>query len=282
MSCHIGAEIDNYRLDFKDDILVVEACEYNKSFLKIKPTISVVTNVECEHMECYKTLFNLQSAFLTFVKRAQSRFAYSEKSTKFLKKCNNVKFVEKEELNYQPKILGEHNIKNISLASSVARYLGVSDNVIANAVKNFGGVKRRYQLIGKNNNHNVYIDYAHHPTEVSAFINTLLTYEKNAQIIFQPHTFSRTKMFCAEFVDIFKNLDNIIIYKEYAAREKKKEGLSAKQLYMEIKRVNSAVVYCSNEKELKKHINNDVTCAFVGAGDINLMAEKLVNNSLGE
>lgn len=276
VSCHIGGEIDNSRLDFNDDILVVEACEYKKSFLKIKPTISVVTNVECEHMECYKTLFNLQAAFLTFVKRAETRYTFAEKSTKFLKKCNNVQFVEKAELNYQPKILGEHNLKNISLATAVVRSLGVSEKVIENTIKNFGGVKRRYELIGKYNEQDIYIDYAHHPTEVKAFVSTFLSQEQKAQIIFQPHTFSRTKTFCAEFVDIFKNLENVIIFKEYAARENKEEGMSAKDLFLEIKKVNNSVVYCDNEKELIKHIKAYNTCAFVGAGNINLVAEKLV------
>lgn len=278
VSCHIGAEIDNARLDFKDDILVVEACEYKKSFLKIKPTISVVTNVECEHMECYKTLFNLQAAFLTFVKRADTRFVYAEKNTKFLKKCNNVKFVEMNKLNYKPKILGEHNLKNISIATAVTRHLGVGEKEIENTIKNFRGVKRRYELIGKFNNQNVYIDYAHHPTEVNAFIKTFLTQYPTGQIIFQPHTFSRTKTFCVEFVDIFKKLDNIIIFKEYSARENKKEGMSAKELFLKIKKLNHKAIYCANEKQLIKHINMDVASAFVGAGDINQVAEKLVSN----
>jgi len=278
VSCHIGAKMDNVRLDFKDDILVVEACEYKKSFLKIKPTISVITNVECEHMECYKTLFNLQSAFLTFMKKADTRFVYAEKSTKFLKKCNNVKLIEMINLNYKPKILGEHNLKNISLAIAVARHLGVTERVIENVIKNFSGVKRRYELIGKYNNQKIYIDYAHHPTEVNAFISTFIMQYPTAQIVFQPHTFSRTKTFCAEFVDIFKNLDKPIVFKEFSARENKNEGMSAKELYLHIKKVNSTVVYCANEKQLLKHINPNAACAFVGAGDINLVAEKLVNN----
>lgn len=278
VSCHIGGEIDNARLNFNDDILVVEACEYKKSFLKIKPTISVVTNVECEHMECYKTLFNLQSAFLTFVKKAKMRFAFQEKNTNFLKKCNKIKFVSVENFLYKPKLLGEHNLKNISLASAVARYFGIEEDVIENTIKNFGGVKRRYELIGKYKEQDVYIDYAHHPTEVKAFVSTFLSQEEKGQIIFQPHTFSRTKAFCAEFVDIFKNLKNIIIYEEYAAREKKTEGMTAKELYLQIKKVNNSVFYCANEQQLIKHIKNERACAFVGAGDINLVAENLVNN----
>ncbi len=279
VSCHIGAEIDNAKLDFSDDILVVEACEYKKNFLKLKPTIAVVTNVECEHMECYKTLFNLQSAFLTFIKRAKHRFVSLEKSTRFIKKCNNITFVKNKELNFKPKLVGEHNLKNISLAIDVAKHVGASDKSIENAIKNFGGVKRRYELIGKHNGNNIYIDYAHHPTEVNAFISTLLKQERNAQIIFQPHTFSRTKTFYYEFVEIFKNLENIIIYKEYAAREKKKDGMSAKQLYREIKKFNSSAQYCKSEKELKGKLKNTATYAFVGAGNINLVAERLKHDN---
>lgn len=277
VSCHIGADVKKARFNLSDDFLIVEACEYNKSFLKLKPTISVVTNIECEHMDSYKNLFNLRSAFLTFIKRAGKRFVYDEKSTKFLKKYGNIEFVEPTNLELQPKIKGEHNLKNISVAVAVCSALGVDEKIIKKTVNSFTGIPRRYELIGNVEDKKFFIDYAHHPTEVQEFIKTFMKEENNVQIIFQPHTYSRTKTFMSEFVETFKNVDNLIIYKEYPAREIKAQGKSAKDLYLEIKKINSTVKYCANEKTLMKNLNGE-NLAFVGAGNINLVAEDILKH----
>ena len=276
VSCHIGAEVDNARFNLNDDYLVVEACEYNKSFLKLKPTISVVTNIECEHMDSYGTLFNLRSAFLKFLKCGKKRFVFLEKTTKFLKKYNNINFVDNIEFKISPKIKGEYNLKNISLAVAVCKDLGVQDKIIEKAVNSFEGVPRRYELLGKYNDSDIFIDYAHHPTEVKAFVETFKKENKNVQIVFQPHTYSRTKTFLKEFVSIFSKIENLIIYKEYSARENAEKGVSAKELFLEIKKHNENVVYCDNIKEILKNLKSNSAIAFVGAGDINLVAEKLV------
>ena len=276
VSCHIGADVKNARFEIGDEYLVVEACEFNKSFLKLKPQISVVTNIEREHMDSYQTLFNLRSAFLSFLKRAEKRFVYLEKSTSFLKKYNNINFIENINLPINPKISGEHNLKNIAAAVSVCRDLGIDDQIIIDAVNNFEGVARRYQLLGEIDQNKIFIDYAHHPTEVKAFTETFLAEHKNAQIVFQPHTYSRTKFFLKEFVSVLSEVENIIIFKEYSARERKEQGMTAKQLYYEIKKKNSKVKYAESVKDVVKLINNNSSIAFVGAGDINLVAEQII------
>lgn len=277
VSCHIGADVAHARFHLGDEYLVVEACEYNKSFLKLKPTISVVTNVEREHMDSYGTLFNLRSAFLTFLKRGEKRFVFVEKSTKFLNKYNNINFVNNAILPINPKIKGEHNMKNISVAVAVCQHLGVDEKTIVKAVNSFSGTPRRYELLGEFFNSQVYIDYAHHPTEVKAFVETFIGEHKQAQIVFQPHTFSRTKMFFKDFVSVLSKIDDLIIFKEYAAREKIDQGKSAKDLFLEIKKHNPSVKYCDNLKSISKILNHKTTIAFVGAGDINLIAEKIIN-----
>ncbi|MCQ2555862.1 MAG: Mur ligase domain-containing protein, partial [Clostridia bacterium] len=95
VSCHIGADVFAPRFNTKDDVLVVEACEYNKSFLSLYPTVSVVTNVEPEHLDCYGSFFALKSAFATFLRRGKKRFVFKGKTTQFLGKINDVNFVEK-------------------------------------------------------------------------------------------------------------------------------------------------------------------------------------------
>jgi len=276
VSCHIGADVKNYHFDLNDEFFVVEACEYNKSFLKIKPNISVVTNVEKEHMDSYGSFFNLRSAFLSFLKKSEQRFVYVDKSTKFLKKYNNINFVEKCNLNINPKIKGEHNLKNISLAVAVCLDLGVAEKDIIKAVNLFDGVPRRYEFIGNYKNSKVYIDYAHHPTEIKAFVETFKAENEKYQIIFQPHTYSRTKTFFKDFVSVLSKVENLIIYKEYSAREKTNNGLSAKDLFDEIKKQNINVKYCSNKKSLEKFLEKNSSIAFVGAGDINIIAENIV------
>ncbi len=276
VSCHIGGEVKDYRFNINDDYLVVEACEYNKSFLKLKPTISVVTNIEREHMDSYGTFFNLRSSFLNFLRRGDKRFVFVDKSTNFLRKYNNINFINNHNLEINPQIKGEHNMKNISVAVAVCRDLSIDDKTIIEAINSFEGVKRRYEFIGKYQNNKVYIDYAHHPTEVKAFIETFNKENVNSQIIFQPHTYSRTKTFLKEFVSIFSKVDNLVIYKEYSAREKRTCGLSAKQLYTEIKKVNNTVKYAKDINSIIKNLETNCSLAFVGAGDINQVAESLV------
>ena len=277
VSCHIGADIKNERFVLGDDFLVVEACEYNKSFLSLYPDVSVVTNVEAEHMDCYENLFDLKMSFIKFLKRANTRFVFREQSTRFLKRYKWINFVDKTDIALSPKIKGEHNLKNISLAIAVAKHFGVEDSKIVSVVNNFEGVARRYEYIGKYNQSRIYIDYAHHPTEVKAFLDTFCLEYVDKQIVFQPHTFSRTKMFLKEFVSLFADLKNPIIFKEYSAREKKSAGVSAKVLFHEIKKVNSSVKYCASYRSVLKHLKQNDAVAFVGAGNINLVAEKIVN-----
>lgn len=278
VSCHIGAEVFAPRFELGDDYLVVEACEYNKSFLSLFPHISVVTNIEREHMDCYKNLFNLQSAFLTFLKRGKLRFVYSDKTTSFLKKYKNINFVNLTDLQFSSKLKGEYNLKNISLAVAVCSSIGIDYEIIKKAISSFGGIPRRYECVGKFNNQKVFIDYAHHPTEVKSFVETFQKEFEHNQIIFQPHTYSRTQTFFKEFVLILRRVKNLIIYREYAAREKEILGASAKDLYLEIKKYNSDVIYCENYKSIIKFLKPNHTLAFVGAGDVNMLAEKLIKS----
>ncbi len=282
VSCHIGADVKNARFNFGDDFLVVEACEYNKSFLSLNPHVCVVTNVEAEHMDCYKNMFSLRAAFSTFLKRGKMRFVGDDKSNQFLLKINGVIQAKPLNLtNLKPKLLGDYNKKNICLAFCVCQNLGISPIVIVKAINSFVGVNRRYQFITDYAGANVYIDYAHHPTEIGAFASTFLSEHQNSLIVFQPHTYSRTKTFLNDFVRVLKNVPNLIIYKEYPAREKKDAGLSAYQLFCQLKSsiqptdMLKNLHYCTNLKSVLKHFNNYDALAFVGAGDVDKLAYKL-------
>ncbi len=278
VSCHIGADVFAPRFNTDDDVLVVEACEYNKSFLSLYPTISVVTNVEPEHLDCYGSFYALKTAFATFLRRGKKRFVFKGKTTEFLRKINDVNFVEKKQ-NMQTKLLGEYNQKNIALASAVARSFGVSEQVIERVVKNFSGLPRRYEYIGDFNRTKCYIDYAHHPTEVGEFVTTFLEQNKGALIVFQPHTFSRTKNLLPEFLSVLRAVKDICIFKEYSAREEKSSGMSAYELYLKVKEINKNVRYCATTKNVIKQMAGYRAVAFVGAGNINLVAKNIVKTN---
>ena len=278
VSCHIGADVFAPRFKCGDDFLVVEACEYNKSFLRLKPTISVVTNVEAEHLDTYKNLFNLKTAFLTFLKRGEKRFVFDSASVDLLKRTKNVTFVSKTKLNINPKIKGEYNLNNISLAIAVAHELNIDDSTIIKAVNSFSGVPRRYEYLGKYDNAKIFIDYAHHPTELKSFIQAFSTEFPDHKIVFQPHTYSRTKMFLKEFLQALKDVKNLCIFKEYPAREKKNLGLGAHDLYLELKKYNQGVRYGASMKSLLNFVSGCEPVAFVGAGDIDKFAKKIVKS----
>ena len=279
VSCHIGADVFASRFDLGDEYLVVEACEYNKSFLSLYPNIAVVTNIEPEHMDCYGSFYNLKNAFLTFIKRANKRFVMEEKSTEFLKKQKNIIRVQANE-NLHSKLKGEYNAKNISLSIAVAKELGIDEEIINKVVSSFKGVPRRYEHIGSCGKTKVYIDYAHHPTEINVFISTFRKEYPNSLIVFQPHTFSRTKNLFYEFVSVFCGLSNLVIFKEYPAREKSVLGKSAYELFKSLAIYDINVRYAKNINQISKLIQCFDAVAFVGAGDINKVAEKIVERNL--
>lgn len=278
VSCHIGADVFAARFDVKDEILVLEACEYNKSFLNFHPTISVVTNVEADHIESYGSLFNLKNAFAVFLKRGKVRFINRNESTNYLHNIKDVKVVDRTNLNIKPKILGEHNYQNISMAVAVCKSIGVSEKVITQAINSFAGVPRRYEFLGMWQNNKIYIDYAHHPTEINAFYETFKQENKNCAIVFQPHTYSRTKYLLNQFVDVLSKIDNLILFKEYPAREKPWQGMSCFDLYCKIKSKNNNVKYFSSEKSLVKNLPINTAISFVGAGNICEIAKKIIKS----
>jgi len=278
VSCHIGADVFASRFNIEDDFLVLEACEFNKSFLSFYPTISVVTNVEAEHLDSYGSIFNLKNAFSVFLRRGQKRFIFDDKSTVFLQQIKNVKVVKKTDLNVKPRISGEHNLNNISLAIAVAKSLGIDEKTICEAINMFEGLPRRYEFLGYVNNQKIYIDYAHHPTEIKAFVETFFSQNKNCLIVFQPHTYSRTKLLLKQFIDVLSKIDNLIIYKEYPAREKPWKGLSAFDLFEQVKQKNSNVKYFKTSKGLFKNMCNYEAIAFVGAGNIDQIAKKFIKS----
>ncbi len=205
--------------------LVVEADEYNRHFLNFHPFVGVVTNIEEDHLDCYKDLADIQSAFDKYLSQSENKVLdYS----KYLPKV--------------PKLLvpGEHNRMNAAAALAVADILKIDEGVAQKALAEFSGTWRRLEKKGETpEGVMVYDDYAHHPTEIRASLEALREIypfgEKKITVLFQPHLYSRTKALFADFVLSFGLADKLLILPIYFAREQKDESISSYKLAQAIR-----------------------------------------------
>ncbi len=298
VSCHIGAQTQDARMQYGDEYLVVEACEFKRSFLHIKPYLAVITNVEKDHLDCYKDLTDIQSTFRQFADSAQYVIVGQNPTTEFLGVKKHDYVVQKVYFDSTAQLtefsivtdrcvpitistLGGYNVDNATLSARVAWFLGFSDCAIVNGLRDFKPVARRSQLIGKFNDADVVIDYAHHPTEIRQFYEAMKFVYHEMLFIFQPHTYTRTKALLGDFVETLKTIDNLVIYKEYSARETSSMGVSSKQLVDILKQNGVKAKYAGNKSSLQRLMKKTDYDAilFVGAGDIASIAGEIVGES---
>jgi len=173
---------------------------------------------------------------------------------------------------------GHHNVLNSLAALAVARELKVPIKIIQNAIENFPGISRRFEILGNftiNKNQFTWIDdYGHHPTEMREVLDTIKNIWPNRRIVmvFQPHRYSRTSEYFNQFVDVLKNLDYLILMDIYAANEKPLDNISSEVIVSEVEKYNKNVVLINNEKNLINNIDkiimNDDIFLTMGAGSI--------------
>lgn len=298
VSCHIGAQTQDARMQYGDEYLVVESCEFKRSFLHIKPYLAVITNVEKDHLDCYKDLTDIQNTFRQFADSAQYVIVGQNPTTEFLGVKKQDYVVQKVYFDSTAQLtefsivtdrcvpitistLGGYNVDNATLSARVAWFLGFSDCAIVNGLRDFKPVARRSQLIGKFNDADVVIDYAHHPTEIRQFYEAMKFVYHEMLFIFQPHTYTRTKALLGDFVETLKAIDNLVIYKEYSARETSSMGVSSKQLVDILKQNGVKAKYAGNKSSLQRLMKKTDYDAilFVGAGDIASIAGEIVGES---
>lgn len=298
VSCHIGAQTQDARMQYGDEYFVVEACEFKRSFLHIKPYLAVITNVEKDHLDCYKDLTDIQNTFRQFADSAQYVIVGQNPTTEFLGVKKQDYVVQKVYFDSTAQLtefsivtdrcvpitistLGGYNVDNATLSARVAWFLGFSDCAIVNGLRDFKPVARRSQLIGKFNDADVVIDYAHHPTEIRQFYEAMKFVYHEILFIFQPHTYTRTKALLGDFVETLKTIDNLVIYKEYSARETSSMGVSSKQLVDILKQNGVKAKYAGNKSSLQRLMKKTDYDAilFVGAGDIASIAGEIVGES---
>ena len=298
-------EYGNFRQG-SNEFAVVEACEYQQNFLDLYHTLSVVLNVDKDHLECYRDFEHLQQCYVDFcsntvkvvgvdnIKKEQLTYSaitfgtlYRARYTARNLECVGGKYsFDLYDFSYNCgrinlNIFGIHNVYNALATASVCFYYGINFSAIKVALENFKNAKRRMEEVGEICSTQAVCDYAHHPEEISKTVNALRQVGDKTLFVFQPHTYSRTKSLMNEFVDVLKQIDGLIIYKTYPAREKYDKKGGAKTLYYKVKQCNSSIKYADSKKSLGLMIKESLLgqeykrICFLGAGDIYQVAKRL-------
>jgi len=270
---------------------VVEADEYMRHFLNFTPKILVILNIDGDHLDYYKNIEDIESAFFELAhKIPEDGYLFLDKGSVHSEevsrgvKCKVIDYSLYVEKDMQLKVPGEHNRKNAGAVLAVAEVLDIPKEKVDASLQNFSGTWRRFEYKGKTKEGAlVYDDYAHHPSEVRATL--LATRErfpdKKIILAFQPHLYSRTKLLCNDFAESLLCADKVILADIYAAREKKDESVSSKILAEEINKRGGGAQNISDfkqiEEELRKSSNREALIMTMGAGDIYKVGETLLS-----
>lgn len=268
----------------KSKYLVCEACEYKKSFLNLHPNIIVITNIDNDHLDYYGSLKNIQKAFRKFADKLSENdfliFNSKDKNSLSITKNLKCKLIDYSKIkppkDFKLKIPGKHNIENAKAAFAVAKILNIPQQKIAESLKTYSGVWRRFEYKGKTKNGAlVYDDYGHHPTEIKATLKSAREYfgDKKIFAVFQPHLYSRTKILLNDLAKSFADADTVIITDIYAAREKKDKTISAQKLAGKIPNAEYISKFKDIEIYLKQNTGKNDVIITIGAGDIYRVGE---------
>src|SRR3989344_3929193 len=287
----IGSILFDQKSNFiagKSKYLIVEACEYCRSFLEINPTIVGITTIDADHLDYYKNLNEIAVAFKEFVLKVPDEgLVVGNNNDKWISETMSVSASDIVDSNkyFDPniklKIPGEHNRKNASIALAIAEFLGVSKNSAIKSLENFSGTWRRFEYKGQTKGGAlIYDDYGHHPTEIKATIEGAKElYPKNKiVVVFQPHLFSRTKELFGGFAECFANADEAIILPIYPAREEFDPSISSEMLASKIKNTKASYSpdFFSGTTILEK-FGDDTVIILSGAGDIDKLAPMITD-----
>ncbi len=277
----------------KSKYAVVEACEYRRDFLYLKPDVLVITNLEWEHVDYYESLEAVQKAFRELALTVpEDGYIIADITDERVKPV--LEGVGAIIIDYRPYINvlrklhqpGLHNRQNAAAASAAAATLSIDPVVIGTALENFAGTWRRFEYKGDivpvtGGRVPVYDDYGHHPTELKAtFAATRELYpHKRLVVVFQSHTYSRTHALLSDFVDALATADYVYLLPIYAAREENRWGVSSEQIVAALtKNGVGAEVYATPETvaiHIKQTIRDNDVIVVIGAGAVTETAEYL-------
>lgn len=303
ISAFLGGIASNYNTNVifgKGKIMVVEADEYDRSFLTLHPNIAIITSMDADHLDIYGDYAKLTESFQLFASQLKigGKLIYHKglpihkgvtygintfadavgdnisivKGT-FYFNFNNGKVAIKD---IEMGIAGIHNIDNAVAAIQAALYLKVTPEQIKAALKSFAGVKRRFEYIVKTDEHIYIDDYAHHPEELRACITSVkkLYPDKKLTVVFQPHLFTRTRDFVDGFAEVLDMSDELLILDIYPARELPIEGVDSDMILSRMKMLNKRKLGKKEIVELVKKQKPELLLT-VGAGDIDTLVAPL-------
>ncbi len=312
----VGTWNGNARLG-GDELFVVEADEYDKSFLALTPNIAIINNVEADHLECYGSLDDLEAAFVEFSNRAElaiigaddngaGRVAAlvdapvwrvgtardadvhigpitpSESGTTW-----TLTFAGGDTVNVELVVPGFHNARNAAMAIATVEALGGDPTKAADALGSFSGVGRRFELLGEHRGVTIVDDYAHHPSEVVATLAAARQRFAGRRIIavFQPHLYSRTRSMGSQFGVALSVADIAVVTDVYPAREAPIKGVTGEIVVRAARRAGAAVEWIPDKADLVSHLERVATAGDVvitlGAGDITDVGPALIERLTG-
>ena len=289
----IGGILNDYETNFistGSKYSIVEADEYDRSFLQLKPNVGIITSIEKDHLDIYGDFKSLKESFNLFINKVSDKVFYSDeikgleglsysinsKTDYYARNIslndNGYKFdlitPSNEFINVRFNQIGGHNLLNALGAFSVAHYLGLDENKLIDALADFKGVYRRMDIF-RLGNKIVIDDYAHHPSEINAVLNSIKDKYNNLDVgvIFQPHLFSRTRDLLDDFGKVLSKFDEVYLLDIYPAREEPIEGVSSDALLEKIICDKKSILKMESIIEKIESIECDIV-AVLGAGNV--------------
>ncbi len=302
----------------KGEFIVVEADEFDRSFLSITPTIAVLTTLETDHLDCYRDLEDIKAAFLQFATKVPfygfivlclDEPALQDIMPKMRKKkiltygLNPQADIQAIDIRFKSntsqytvikdqaelgtitlQVPGKHNVQNSLAAISVGLQLGIPFGKVKAGIEKFSGVFRRWELKGEANGISVYDDYAHHPTECKATLaGAKAGWRRRVVCVFQPHLFTRTRDFYEEFGKAFLLSDVLVVTDIYPAREEPIQGVTGELIVNAAKQFGHKEVHYVPDKKnvpafLQQKVKKGDIVVTMGAGDIWKFGEEFLNN----
>lgn len=297
------------------DTFITEACEYTNSFLDFYPKISIILNIEEDHLDFFKDLEDIRHSFHQFASLLpkdgtliiNSDIQNYQEICEGLH-CNIITYGSAQDADYSARnvsyddkgrvsfdlvrkgrdaehitlsVTGDHNVSNALASIAVAELLGLNMETIKKGLLSFAGTDRRFEYKGSLNGVTIVDDYAHHPTEITATLKAAHHYPHHKLwCVFQPHTYTRTKAFFREFAESLSHADHVVLADIYAARETDTLGISSRDLAGELKKLGTDAYYFSSFEEIEnflkeKCVSGDLLIT-MGAGDVVNIGEDLL------
>lgn len=304
----------NYRIGSTDTFLM-EACEYTNSFLSFFPKISIILDIDADHLDFFKDLDDIRNSFRKFAELLPEDGTLiinaDDPACKMITrdlKCNVITFsmsnrgeytadmITYDKLghasfralhngkpigNFKLEVPGEHNVSNALAVIALAQVLGIKEDDIRAGFESFHGTNRRFEKKGMMNGATIIDDYAHHPTEIRATLTTAARVpHKTIWCVFQPHTYTRTKALLPQFAEALSIADHVVLADIYAARELDIYGISSQDLQHEIEKLGTECEYFPSFDEIEDYLRRNVKegdlVITMGAGNIVKVGEDLV------